>query len=138
MKTRKELVEMVIDTVSRWEQIEAVPHRFGGVEFQFEGKEVGHIHRSGMVDIPYTKRLREHLVTEEHTGLHHLLPDTGWTTFYIRHAEDVDKAIWLFRISLLQKQWRAARYDAELQHALREEIERRSASPALMTAIGVK
>lgn len=32
-------------------------------------------------------------------SLHHILPDTGWMTLYIRNADDVPALIELFRLN---------------------------------------
>ena len=96
-------VESVIREVSGWDGISASPHRFGGVEFTLGKVEIGHIHRNGMVDIPFTRKLRERLVAEGHAEPHHLLDESGWITFYIRGEGDADHAVRLFRLSYLQK-----------------------------------
>lgn len=87
--------------ISQWPGVTASPHRFGGVEFNLGTTEIGHFHSSGMVDIPFNSRLRHQLIAEQQAEPHHLLKDTGWISFYIRAADDVDKAIRLFRLSYL-------------------------------------
>src|SRR3712207_8680900 len=39
-------------------------HRFGGVEFRVRGHEIGHLHRSRLVDLPFPVRVRKELVAE--------------------------------------------------------------------------
>ena len=102
MNTRSD-VELVIREVSDWEGVTATPHRFGGVEFTLGKVEIGHIHRNGMVDIPFTRKLREALVAECDSDPHHLLDESGWITFYMRREGDADHAMRLFRLSYLQK-----------------------------------
>jgi hypothetical protein len=46
-------VERIVQQVSSWSGVSQSPHRFGGVEFTLAGREVGHVHRNGMVDIPF-------------------------------------------------------------------------------------
>lgn len=101
-------VSTIVREVSGWEGIQAEPHRFGGTEFKLGKVEVGHIHRNGMVDIPYTRAIRDQLLAEGKAGLHHLLVDSGWMTFYVRTEADVQRAIWLYRVSYLQKTGRRA------------------------------
>jgi hypothetical protein len=96
-------VESVVQAVSALEGVYTAPHRFGGVEFKLGNVEIGHIHRNGMVDIPFTRAIRDQLLVEGKADRHHLLADSGWMTFYIRTPEDVDRAIWLYRVSYLQK-----------------------------------
>ncbi len=79
----------------------ANPHRFGGLEFNLGSVEIGHIHSNGMVDIPFNTKIRTQLLAEKRAELHHLLPETGWITFYIHSEPDVEHALWLFRLSYL-------------------------------------
>lgn len=89
-----------------WDGIQAVPHRFGGVEFQWGHAEVGHVHRGGMTDIPFPLRIRDALIAAQLVQPHHLLPETGWITFYIRTAQDLETARALMRLSYLLKRRR--------------------------------
>jgi len=100
-------VQTFVDTVRAWDGIESEPHRFGGTEFKLGKVEIGHIHHSnGMVDIPFTVKIRVALVDEGQTSVHHVLPDTGWTTFLIRNEADLQQALWLMRLSYLHKRGR--------------------------------
>jgi hypothetical protein len=55
----------------------------------------------GVLDITYLRKLRDVLVEEGHTGVHHLLTGSGWTTHHIESADDFDHAPWLLRVSYL-------------------------------------
>ena len=39
--------------VTQWDGVAERPHRFGGTAFYRSNREVGHIHRDGLVDIPF-------------------------------------------------------------------------------------
>ena len=71
------------------------PHRFGGVEYGIGKREIGHIHGDHMVDIPFPKKVRDEIVAAGRAQPHHLLPETGWVSFYLRQDDDVEKAITL-------------------------------------------
>lgn len=86
-------------TVSSWGGIAAHPHRFGGTEFRLGSREIGHIHGDHLVDIPFPTKVRNELVASGQAVPHHVLPDTGWVSFYIRDPGDVDTAIALLRRS---------------------------------------
>ena len=96
----------ITQAVTSWEGVTVAPHRFGGVEYVIGKREVGHIHGDHMVDIPFPKKVRDVLVATGRTQPHHLLPETGWISFYLRQEDDVEKAIALFRESyeIAQKQ----------------------------------
>ena len=86
-------------TVSTWEGISAHPHRFGGTEFRLGDREIGHVHGDGLVDIPFPSKVRNELVAAGQAVPHHVLPESGWVSFYIRQPEDTERAITLLRRS---------------------------------------
>lgn len=100
-------VQRVIDAVSAWEGVVAQPHQFGGVEFVLGKIEVGHVHvNSGLVDIPFTRRTREALVGTGAAELHHILPESGWISYWMNGAADAEHAVKLYRLSYLHKRYR--------------------------------
>jgi hypothetical protein len=102
-----ERVSRFVDMVSQWENIQPEPHRFGGTEFKLGNVEIGHIHRNnGMVDIPFTVKIREVLVAEGLAEPHHLLHESGWITFFVTDEKTLGQALWLMRLSYLQKRGR--------------------------------
>ena len=83
--------------VKGWPGVEARVHRFGGVEFRVNGHEIGHLHGDRMADLPFPVRMRKELVGSGKAQLHHVLPQTGWVSYYLRGEEDVAGALDLFR-----------------------------------------
>ena len=75
------------------------PHRFGGIEFNLGRREIGHIHGDSLVDIPFPKKVRDEIVAAGRAQPHHLLPESGWVSFYLRQKEDLEQAIDLLRSS---------------------------------------
>ena len=96
METLRETVER---EVSGWEGVEAGPHRFGGIEFRVRGHEIGHLHGSRMADLPFPVRMREKLVAAGKARPHHLLPQTGWVSYYAGGLEDAQAVLELFRLN---------------------------------------
>ncbi len=109
--------------VSSWPEVSTRPHRFGGKEFRFKSAEVGHIHKGGIVDIPFPRSLRDELLAGGLAEDHRWVPNSGWITFHVRGEEDLGHAIWLMRLSYLRYALKTAtdareildRYGAELQ-----------------------
>jgi predicted DNA-binding protein (MmcQ/YjbR family) len=91
--------ERITKTVTTWEGVMANPHRFGGVEYVIGKREIGHIHGDHLVDIPFPKKVRDEIVAAGRAQPHHILPETGWVSFYLREEGDVEKAIALLRES---------------------------------------
>ena len=62
-------------------------------------RELGHIHGDRLVDIPFPKPVRDQLVSTGQAEPHHILPNSGWISFFLRSEADVDHAIELMRTS---------------------------------------
>jgi hypothetical protein len=90
---------MIEREVLSWPEVTAAPHRFGGVEFRVRNHEIGHLHGSRQADLPFPVRVRAELVATGRAAPHHILPDSGWVSYYLRQPEDVPGAIALFRLS---------------------------------------
>lgn len=90
----------IISAVQRWEEVEIRPHRFGGHEFRLGKRELGHVHGDALVDIPFPKAIRNEIVAAGEAEPHHILPDSGWVSLFLRTDDDVDTAIRLLERSL--------------------------------------
>jgi predicted DNA-binding protein (MmcQ/YjbR family) len=95
----KDAVERIKQTLMAWENMEARPHRFGGTEYSVGKREIGHTHGDYLVDIPFPKKVRDEIVAAGEAKPHHVLPATGWVSFYLREERDVEHAIQLLRRS---------------------------------------
>jgi hypothetical protein len=84
--------------VGGWDGVTVHPHRFGGVEFRFGKRELGHLHGDTLADLPFHRRLRDMLVETGPAETHRALPESGWVSKPIRSEGDVDEAIDLFRL----------------------------------------
>ena len=91
--------EQINHIVLTWHGITAHPHRFGGTEYRLGKREIGHIHGDKLVDIPFPKKIRDELVAAGQAKPHHILPNSGWISFYIRETADVPQAIALLKKS---------------------------------------
>ena len=91
--------ERINTALQSWPGITSRPHRFGGMEYPLGRREIGHIHGDSLVDIPFPKKIRDELVSAGRAEPHHILPDSGWVSVYLRQASDVDTAIDLMRFS---------------------------------------
>ena len=126
-------LQSIIDEVSSWEGVKSASHRFGGTEFIIGNVEIGHVHSGGLVDIPYTKKIRDALLADNQAQPHHILHESGWTSFYVRGDADVEQAIRLFRLSYLHKRYRR---DRALDAATyREELMRLGFSAVVVNAL---
>ena len=97
--TTNTISQTIVDIVSTWEGITIAPHRFGGIEFRVDNREIGHLHGSYQADIPFSARLRKELVVSGRASLHHIYPNSGWVSFYIHSVDDVPALIELLRLN---------------------------------------
>jgi hypothetical protein len=91
--------EQIHDAAMSWSGVTAQPHRFGGTEYRLGRREIGHIHGDYLVDIPFPKSVRNELIAAGLAEPHHILPNSGWISFYIRRADQIEPAIALLRRS---------------------------------------
>ncbi|QYR21314.1 DUF5519 family protein [Paenibacillus sp. sptzw28] len=92
------LTANLIDQLLTWPEVTQQPHRFGGIEFRFRGKEIGHLHGDHLVDLTLPKSLRDELVISGRAQPHHMYPDSGWVSVYLTSNEDVTRAIEILRL----------------------------------------
>jgi len=97
--TSDALVALIELEIAGWEGVSVEPHRFGGVEFRLGRRELGHLHRSGLADLPFPVKVREQLVAEGKADRHHVLPESGWVSRRVRDRDDVAAVIKLFRLN---------------------------------------
>jgi hypothetical protein len=90
--------DFIAGQVLAWPGVTRHPHRFGGIEFRCEGKEIGHLHGDRLLDIPFPKTVRDELVGSGRAEPHHRFPDSGWVSFWLKSGEDANKAVELLRL----------------------------------------
>ena len=106
----------ITKAVTAWEGISAQAHRFGGVEYGIGKREIGHIHGDHLLDIPFPKKRRDELVAAGRVQPHHILPKSGWVSFYLREEADVEKAIALLRENYEIAQNQKLKVEKENEH----------------------
>lgn len=74
-------------------------HRYGGTEWRLGRREIGHIHGNYLVDIPFPKKVRDEVIAAGKAEPHHILPDSGWISFFLREPADVERAVVLLHRS---------------------------------------
>jgi hypothetical protein len=59
---------------------------------------LGHLHEDRLADLPFPRSVRDQLVANGEAEPHHIYPDSGWVSVWIRKEENVDRVIRLFRM----------------------------------------
>ncbi|OXM83912.1 luciferase family protein [Paenibacillus rigui] len=80
-----------------WAGVTVQPHRFGGIEFQLNGNEIGHLHDQHLFDLLMSKRESIRWIEEGKARPHHMYPDSGWVSIYLNTKQDVAHAIEIAR-----------------------------------------
>lgn len=106
--------ERITTAVTAWPGVEKAPHRFGGIEFRFGRRELGHLHGDVLADLPFPRAIRDELVAAGRVSPHHVLPDSGWVSFRIGSSDDVTTAVELFRLAYDRASAARSRPDKDL------------------------
>lgn len=89
----------ILKEVTGWPGVTSRSGDFAETDFVVRDRSFGHVHGGRQADIPYPRRIRDELVAAGRTGPHHVHPDSGWTTLYIRDDHDAQTAIDLLRLN---------------------------------------
>ena len=92
------VLEKVESELLSWPGVTSGSHRFGGTEFRVNNREMGHMHGSSWADLPFPMTVRNELVRAGRVQPHHILPKSGWVTFYIEKEQGAEALIDLFRM----------------------------------------
>lgn len=93
------ILESIQKQILSWPYVTAKAHKFGGIEFRLNKRELGHIHGHRLVDLPFPMSTRDELVNSGRASPHHVLPQSGWVSYWINKGEkDVPAVIDLFRM----------------------------------------
>jgi len=85
--------------VSSWEGISISIHKYGGIQFNYNAKEIGHLHSNGLLDILYNKQIKKQLLEGGRIQPHHVFEKSGWISFHIVNSGDKDYAKELLKIA---------------------------------------
>src|SRR5690242_21832421 len=85
--------QAIVREVSAWPGVTIGRHRFGGTEFRHGRRELGHVHGSRLADLPFPLLIRDELVAAGRAEPHHIHPESGWVSYFIRGDADVAPAI---------------------------------------------
>ena len=92
-------IDEIENEVSGWEGVTICAHKFGGLQFDAFRKEIGHIHGNGLLDILFTRRIKEQLVSEGKAKEHHVFKNSGWISLPVTNETEKNTAVELLRLS---------------------------------------
>jgi hypothetical protein len=92
------ILEGIRKEILSWPHVTSEPHRYGGIEFRINKREMGHIHGNRLADLPFPMNIRNELVNSRRVSPHHILPKSGWVSYWIKGEEDIPFVIELFKM----------------------------------------
>ncbi len=78
--------------VLSWPGVTSEPGRFGAVAFRYGKREIGHIHRDRVADLPVTREMREDLLSKGRARPHRA-GVKGYISYPIQDREDVSAVL---------------------------------------------
>ncbi|HEX4629903.1 MAG TPA: luciferase family protein [Chthoniobacterales bacterium] len=100
---RLRAISTIESTVRGWPEMRVGVHRLGGMGFFFRGKESSHIHGNGLLDCFVGRANRDRLVEGGRALPHHVFPQSGWISFWVRNENDIQPALELIGIAVRAK-----------------------------------
>jgi hypothetical protein len=110
-----EPLESVEREVLRWSGTTSGPGRFGAVVFLYGKREIGHVHRDRVADLPITGEERESLLAKGRARPHRA-GSKGYVSYPVEDQEDVSVVL-----EILGRNYERAKAAAERRAASRGE-----------------
>ena len=97
-KMNTQITQTIQEEILKWPGITTESNRFGGIEFLVNKKEMGHLHGDKLADLPFPVEIRKELVVSGRALPHHIYPESGWVSYWIRKSDDIPAVLDLFKI----------------------------------------
>jgi hypothetical protein len=91
--------QAIVREVAAWPGVTIGRHRFGGTEFRYGRRELGHLHGNRLADLPFPLLVRNELVAAGQAEPHHIYPESGWVSYFIHSETDIPRVVALFRLN---------------------------------------
>ena len=91
--------DAIVRAVSSWPGVTSGRCPFGGTELRYGRRELGHVHGNRLADLPFPLLIRNELVAAGRAEPHHVHPESGWVSYFIHDASDIERVIELFRMN---------------------------------------
>jgi len=102
--------------VLRWPGVTTTPGRFGAVAFRYGKREIGHIHRDRVADLPVTREMREGILSGGRARPHRA-GVKDYISYPVQDQEDVSVVLeilaWNYDRAKAAVERRAARHEGK-------------------------
>ena len=99
-RERLPAIEEIEESALRLPGVRLCRHKFGGVGFAWHGREFGHIHGNGLLDVKVGRTMAETLIRSGRVEPHHVFGRSAWVSFWVRGRADVPNAAGLLAAGL--------------------------------------
>jgi hypothetical protein len=96
-KNLPDYIDEIETEVLSWQHTHISAHKYGGLQFNINTTELGHIHGNGLLDILLNREQKFLLMKQYPVQDHHIFKNSGWISFWIKTVEDKQTAIALLR-----------------------------------------
>ncbi len=127
-KEIKKWIGQIENEVLSWSKITMGENTFGGIDFLFDKKEIGHIHWNGDMDILFGKKLTAEFLEHNFVEEHKYVPNRA-ITYPVLSEENVPFAISLLRFSYLLKIKKESGNNSQLKNNIKTELSKASFYP---------
>ena len=69
---------------------------------------LAHLHGERLADLPFPIEVRKELVASRRALPHHIYPESGWVSYWIRNSDDIPAVVDLFKIQYERLKIRSA------------------------------
>ena len=97
-------IDNIESEVLTWRGTSTSLHKYGGTQFNYGQKEIGHIHGNGLLDIRFSRAVKAALIKQSKIDDHHVFKNSGWISFYVKTLDDVVYAKKLLEMAYLKLQ----------------------------------
>ena len=78
--------------VLNWPGVTSEPGRFDATSFRYGKREIGHVHRDRIADLPVTREMREEILARGRARVHRAGVE-GYISYPIENPEDVSAVL---------------------------------------------
>lgn len=90
---RLKCLDTIEHEVTTWPGITLSLHKYGGIQFNVNNQEIGHLHGNGLLDVLLSRSLKTALMKDTAIQDHHVFKDSGWVSFRIKTPADQQTAL---------------------------------------------
>jgi hypothetical protein len=100
-REREAAFDALLDAIVAIDGITASARPINTIGFYLKGRELGHVHRNGHVDLHVPMLVHDRLITEGRAVHHRSQHGTSWISHDLFAASDVNEAAWLLNLTML-------------------------------------